>query len=99
MNIDTVDPYMVRSLLLQMNDSYVFHLGEVNKNASTYSETPIYDSKNYMWTPANDLTVFEQMIYRLYNKSGLAKRAYSSYYDYISYFTVLRHDRLHDQTP
>ncbi|OPZ35674.1 MAG: hypothetical protein BWY98_00664 [Tenericutes bacterium ADurb.BinA155] len=102
MNIDTVDPYMVRSLLLQMNDSYVFHLGEVNKNASTYSETPIYDSKNYMWTPANDLTVFEQMIYRLYNKSGLAKRAYSSYYDYISYFqyygttgyTIKLHDEI-----
>ena len=86
MDIDSVDPYMVRSLLLQMNDSYVFHLGGVNKNASTYDENPTFNNTTHTWVAANDLTVFEQMIFRLYNKSGLSDRAYSSYYDYLSYY-------------
>jgi hypothetical protein len=102
MDIDTVDPYMVRSLLLQMNDSYVFHLGGVNTNASTYNVNPTFDTTNHTWAAANDLTVFEQMIFRLYNKSGLSKRAYSSYYDYLSYYhtygetgyTIKLHDEI-----
>lgn len=82
MNIDKVDPYMVRSLLIQMYDSYLFYLGGVNSDASHYSATTIYDTANKTFT---DLTVFEQMIAYLYDKSNLASRAYSSYYDYLDY--------------
>lgn len=102
MKIDSLDATMVRTLLLDMYNSYVFHRAGVNTFSPQYGTSPTYDGATSSYRAPNDLTVFEQMVFRVYDKSNLDERAYSSYYDYNDYYrtygstgyVIKLHDRI-----
>ncbi len=75
----------IKSLLLELYESKVFHKTGVNTDSSDYrAET----------SGVENLTVFEQTIYKLYSDSSLAKTAYSENYDGL-YFSIWE-QKLHD---
>lgn len=87
--INTIDEItQIKQLLLSLHDSSVFHRGGAY-HSKTYSSS-ILPEKG---TP-NDLTVFEQSIYRIYSESSLAENAYSDVYDKLNFDTYQL--KLHD---
>ncbi len=66
----------VKELLLGLYESWVFNKSGVNTKSDYYRETT---------SDVNDLTVFEQAIYKLYNDSSLAEAAYSDIYDKLAF--------------
>lgn len=83
--LTALDPYEIRSLLFEMSDSYLFHQGGPNLHSASYGKG--FSTGNYLSTEPgaslnNDLTVFEQVLFLLYKKSGLAEYSFSPYRDF-----------------
>jgi hypothetical protein len=66
---DTTTLTKIRKVLVELNDSYVFHQGQEwgTPNTSTWA--------------GDDLSVFEQVMFKLYSDIQLSDRAYLAYYD------------------
>ncbi len=81
----SMDPYLIRSLLFEMSDSLLFHQTGPNLSSTHYGlgySTGSYLSAEEGADPASDLTVFEQVMFLLYNKSGLSENSFSPYRDF-----------------
>ncbi len=82
--LDTIDPYLLRQFLWELDDSLLFHQTGVNQYSSTYNK----GWENESYTPSaeakvtSDLTVFEQVVYLVYKNSGLATRSFDAYHDF-----------------
>lgn len=83
--ISDIDAYSLRSIFFEMSDSLLFNLTGPNLYSSSYSAG--WD--NGVYTPASegafvssDLTVFEQAIYLVYDKTGLGKSSFSCSRDF-----------------
>lgn len=63
--LENLDPLLLRSLMYDFSESYVFH-----NNGDCLNEGTSGDLKD-------DLTVFEQLVYYIYDNSGLAEKAFS----------------------
>lgn len=75
-DLSTLDPLVLRSILVDMDNSYIFNL--------PFSSAYLSDSGLILgasWTEAgyvyNDLTVFEQLMYLIYDDTGLASNSFS----------------------
>lgn len=66
----------IKSLLTDLSKSYVFHKAGAWYGSASSSAPTVTTS-----SPTADLTVFEQSMYLIYDKSSLATRATSSLYD------------------
>ena len=72
-DISKVDPMQLRYLLLDLSNSKVFHLGGARRGDGIIAPTSWgYDTDKVV--EANDLTVFEQFIEKVYVKSSLYKQ-------------------------
>ncbi len=78
----------MKELLLHLYHSCVFHRGGAY-HSDTYSSSVVPEKGI-----PNDLTVFEQAIYRIYSESSLAENAYSDVYDKLQFDTYQL--KLHD---
>lgn len=78
----------MKNLLLHLYHSCVFHRGGAYPS-ETYSSSVVPEKGI-----PNDLTVFEQAIYRIYSESSLAENAYSDTYDKLQFDTYQL--KLHD---
>lgn len=83
-DLSTLDPLVLRSILVDMENSYIFNL--------PFSSAYLSDSGLTLgasWTEAgyvyNDLTVFEQLMYLIYDDTGLASNSFSMR-DYLSIY-------------
>lgn len=83
-DLSTLDPLVLRSILVDMENSYIFNL--------PFSSAYLSDSGLALgasWTEAgyvyNDLTVFEQLMYLIYDDTGLASASFSMR-DYLSIY-------------
>ena len=77
LKISTVDPMMLRYLLLDLSNSKVFHTGGARSDSII---TPIawgYDNTKNEVIEANDLTVFEQFMKKFYIASTIHKNNFS----------------------
>lgn len=63
--LENLDPLLLRSLMYDFSESYVFHNNGVCLNEGTSGDLK------------DDLTVFEQLVYYIYDNSGLAEKAFS----------------------
>lgn len=75
-DLSTLDPMVLRSILVDMENSYVFNLPF---SSSYLSDAMIslqagWGSDGYAF---NDLTVFEQLMYLIYDDTGLASNSFS----------------------
>ena len=97
-DLSTLDPLILRSILVDMDNSYIFNL--------PFSSAYLSDSGLILgasWTEAgyvyNDLTVFEQLMYLIYDDTGLASNSFSMR-DYLQIYLDHPHDgykqMLHD---
>ena len=97
-DLSTLDPLILRSILVDMENSYIFNL--------PFSSAYLSDSGLTLgasWTEAgyvyNDLTVFEQLMYLIYDDTGLASNSFSMR-DYLQIYLDHPHDgykqMLHD---
>ena len=88
-DVSFVDPMVVRTMLADLYNSYIFHEAGPNKGADgNYSETWAYyrAEDGYGWAKSsetsstgtvfrkNDLTIFEQFVQKIYFDSGLANQ-------------------------
>ena len=83
--LSSMDPYLIRSLLFEMSDSLLFHQTGPNLHSPSYGlgySTGSYLPSEEGASPASDLTVFEQVMFLLCNKSGLSENAFSPYRDF-----------------
>ena len=76
MKMKDLDPSLVRGILLDLHDSYVFH--EARKDARLDEGDPATVAYEYF----EDLTVFEQFIYKVMLKADLHNMNYSSAHFY-----------------
>ncbi len=84
-NISSIDAYSLRSLLFEMSDSLLFNLTGPNVYSSSYSKGwsgGVYTSTSEGAFIGSDLTVFEQAIYLIYDKTGLGKNSFSANRDF-----------------
>ncbi|MCQ2800063.1 MAG: hypothetical protein MJ228_04845 [Bacilli bacterium] len=63
----------VETMLLTLNESYVFHMADAGFD--------LLDATPGSGIVANNLSVFEQIMYSLYTKTGLSDLAYNAVYD------------------
>jgi hypothetical protein len=75
-SISTTSIESIKALLTDLSESYVFHKAGAWYGSASASTPTVTTS-----TPTADLTVFEQSMYLIYDKSSLASRATSSLYD------------------
>jgi len=73
---DSVISDVIKPLLLNLSESYVFHKGLAYQGS--HSLLPATSTTYGLY---DDLTVFEQMIFMIYDQSSLAKQAYDISYD------------------
>lgn len=87
-DLNNVDPYLIRDLLVELESSYCFHYaGPDNRDGISYS------TNYYLVGSLNEggyetfapLSVFHQLMLKLYVDSELANMAYDSTYD-LAYF-------------
>ena len=83
--LENLDPLLLRSLMYDFSNSYVFHNNGVCLNEGTSG------------TLKDDLTVFEQLVYYIYDNSGLAEKAFSISSDGASYLSSTYTKKLHDR--
>lgn len=90
--LENLDPLLLRSLMYDFSESYVFH-----NNGDCLNEGTSGDLKD-------DLTVFEQLVYYIYDNSGLAEKAFSISSDGAKYLdsigtnpTYTYKNKLHDR--
>ncbi len=84
-NVEDLDPYLLRQTLLELSDSLLFHRTGANSSSPNYGLG--WSSGDYLPGAAgasvkSDLTVFEQMMYYVYDTSGLAERAFDEFHDF-----------------
>lgn len=72
MKLDTLDPVLIRGILLDLHDSYVFH--EARKDARLDQNDVASIGYEYF----EDLTVFEQFMYKIMLKSNIHSLNYSA---------------------
>ncbi len=92
--IDALDPYILRQLLWELDDSLLFNVTGINKYSANYNKG--WESGNYISSASgaavtSDLTVFQQMIYLVYENSGLATRSFDAYHDF-DYLVAANYD-------
>lgn len=63
--LENLDPLLLRSLMYDFSESYIFHNNGVCLNKGTSGSLK------------DDLTVFQQLVYYIYDNSGLAEKAFS----------------------
>ena len=83
--LTALDPHHLRTLLYEMSDSYLFHEAGPNRFSASYRKG--FSTGSYLPGESgaslnNDLTVFEQILFLIYKKSGLAECSFSSYRDF-----------------
>ena len=83
--LENLDPLLLRSLMYDFSESYVFH-----NNGDCLNEGTSGDLKD-------DLTVFEQLVYYIYDNSGLAEKAFSISSDGATYLSSTYEKKLHDR--
>ena len=78
LNVSTIDTMMLRTLLLDLSNSYVFHEAGAYTDSPTYKTTWFKFDDSYAFVGAgkhdirkNDLSIFEQFIQRIYLESTL----------------------------
>ena len=87
-NLNNVDPYLIRDLLVELESSYCFHYaGPDNRDGISYSTNyyligTLKEGGHEEFAP---LSVFHQLMLKLYVDSKLANMAYDSTYD-LAYF-------------
>lgn len=84
-DLDDIDPYVLRTLLFELSDSLLFNVTGPNVYSSSYSlgwGNGTYTSASTGASVASDLTVFEQAIYLIYDKTGLGSNSFSPYRDF-----------------
>ena len=111
--VDSLNPYSLRQLMNELSDSLLFERTGPNKHSDSYGKgwsNGKYTSGTYVsgeTTKAtrvtSDLTVFKQIMYMVYDTSGLAERAFDEYRDF-SYLVDAGNDaklaselKLHDK--
>jgi|GEM_PF-4609791 len=73
--LNNIDPLLLRSILVDMSESDVFHYeGRAVSSKTNLDITTNIENGELVF---NDLTVFEQLMYKIYKVSGLAKKAFS----------------------
>ncbi len=91
--IDALDPYMLRQLLWELDDSLLFNVTGANEYSANYNKG--WESGGYISSATSavtsDLTVFQQMIYLVYENSGLATRSFDPYHDF-DYLVAANYD-------
>lgn len=76
----------VNDMLTGLYESYIFYKAGSYEGVKDGSNILLPNGVSSSSSdPANDLTIFEQAFYVLYDKSKLASRATSSVYDYLTY--------------
>ena len=75
LKVSSIDPMMLRFLLLDLSNSKVFHMGGL-PNESIYPRTG-WSYEGGKLVENNDLTVFEQFIKKIYVESGLYSQNFS----------------------
>lgn len=92
-SIAALDPYSLRQLLWELDDSLLFNATGVNIYSANYNRG--WESGTYVVSDdskvTSDLTVFQQMIYLVYKSAGLAARSFDAYHDF-SYFKDASYD-------
>lgn len=90
--LENLDPLLLRSLMYDFSNSYIFHNNGVCLNKGTSG------------TLKDDLTVFGQLVYYIYDNSGLAEKAFSISSDGAKYLdsigtnpTYTYENKLHDR--
>lgn len=75
-DLSTLDPLVLRSILVDMENSYVFNLPFSSSylDDAGISLQDGWGSDGYAY---NDLTVFEQLMYLIYDDTGLASNSFS----------------------
>ena len=89
-SITDFDAYLVRDLLLELNASYCFHFtGPENLSFNSYAENTLLKVSANGATPVElaPLSVFEQLMFKLYYDSGLASEAFDETFDLAYYLT------------
>lgn len=84
-DVGNIDPFVLRTLLFEMSDSLLFNIAGPNVYSSSY----LLGWGSGTYTPAtagafvcSDLTVFQQAIYLIYDKTGLGSNSFSPYRDF-----------------
>ena len=73
--LTNIDPVLLRSILIDMSESDVFHYdGRVVSSNLVLDKTVNIEDGEPIF---NDMTVFEQFMYKIYKISGLAAKAFS----------------------
>lgn len=90
--LENLDPLLLRSLMYDFSESYIFHNNGVCLNKGTSGSLK------------DDLTVFQQLVYYIYDNSGLAEKAFSISSDGAKYLdsigtnpTYTYKNKLHDR--
>ncbi len=83
--LENLDPLLLRSLMYDFSESAIFHYDGNCLNP---------DSSDAL---KGDLTVFEQLVYYIYDNSGLAEKAFSISSDGASYLSSTYENKLHDR--
>lgn len=83
--LENLDPLLLRSLMYDFSESAIFHYNGVCLNEGTSG------------TLKDDLTVFEQLVYYIYDNSGLAEKAFSISSDGATYLNSTYEKKLHDR--
>ena len=83
-DIAKIDPYLMRDMLAELSASYCFHLaGPEELDGKTYevNNALVVDLVSGVSMNLAPLTVFEQLMFKFYVDSGLAKEAFDVSYD------------------
>ncbi len=73
--LNNIDPLLLRSILVDMSESDVFHYDGRAVSSKMFLDTTTNIENGEL--VFNDLTVFEQLMYKIYKVSGLAEKAFS----------------------
>ncbi len=80
-DLSALDPLLFRGMLIDMENSYVFHMAGLPQGSEQEGAHLDYEG-NFAYS---DLTVFEQLMFKVYDESGLASLNYSLQSDAASY--------------
>ena len=80
-DLSALDPLLFRGMLIDMENSYVFHMAGLPQGSEQEGAHLDYEG-NFAYS---DLTVFEQLMFKVYDESGLASLNYSLQSDAATY--------------